>query len=199
MVMTEKELLAFLEKEYSEVYVKAESLPKPYIGQQEIKAILLGTDPGTENNKMFEYVFGLESKDLRYSTFIRNNLEVLNNLSIDNLYIQNLCKNYFNRDSDKNKYWEDVAKLWLPIIKQEIDGQFKKNIPVLLSTEKLLRVVLTNKENKETARYYYENLFFIDEGENFFGRVLIPFYRHTEYALSKWNAYRDKVDNYFNQ
>ena len=50
-MMTEKELLAFLEKEYSEVYVKTESLPKPYMGKQEIKAILLGADPGTSYKK----------------------------------------------------------------------------------------------------------------------------------------------------
>ena len=196
--MTEKELLIFLEKEYSEIYVRVDSLPKPYVGKLEVKAILLGTDPGTENNEVFEYVFGLESKDLRYSTFIRNNLEALNNLSIDNLYIQNLCKNYFNRETDNNKYWEDVAKLWIPIIKQELDVQFEKDIPILLSTEKLLDVLLTDTGDKETARYYYQNPNFIIGDKNVFERVLIPFYRHPEYALTKWDIYRDKVDNYFN-
>ena len=196
-MMTEEELLTFIEKEYSEVYVGADSLPKPYVGKNEIKAILLGADPGTENNKIFEYVFGLESKDLRYSTFIRNNLGVLNNLSIDNLYIQNMCKNYFNCDSDKNRYWKEVAKLWIPLIKADLDTRFDRNVPILLSAEKILSVVLKGKEKKKSARYYYENIHFIDEDKNVFERVLMPFYRHCDYKLSKWNDYKNKIDSIF--
>ena len=197
MIMTEEELLTFLEKEYSEVYVKAESLPKPYIGKQEIKAILLGTDPTNPSNEIFEYVFGLEKSNSSYIGFLESNLKVLYNLGLHNLYIQNLCKNYFTKVTSENKSWREIAKHWAPLIKEEFDNKFEKNVPVLISAERILDVVLIGSEKKQKADYYYSSACFIDEGINIFDRVLIPFYRHRDYELSKWDDYKNKIDSIF--
>jgi len=195
--MTEKEILTCLESEYREVFVKTDSLPNPYIGEQEIKAILLGTEPGNGYNTRFEYAFGLENPKSKYIQTVQANLYNLNNLNLGNLYIQNICKNYFDCDSFKNKFWKEIAKLWVPLIKGELDARFERNIPILLSADKILEVVLTETEKKRSAKFYYENLSFIDEDKNVFERVLIPFYRHFRYKLSKWDDYRAKVDRYF--
>lgn len=128
---------------------------------------------------------------------IRENLKELTNLGIENLYVQNLCKNYFNCDTGKNKFWKEIAKLWIPIIKEELDSRLDRNIPILLSTEKILEVVLTETEKKRSAKFYYENHYFIDKDNNVFGRVLIPFYRNHNYKLSKWKDFKNKIDSYF--
>ncbi len=195
--MTEKELLTFLEKEYSEVYVRSDSLPKPYVGNQEIKAILLGTDPTNPSKEIFEYVFGLNNSKRNYKGFLESNLKILPNLDLNNLYIQNLCKNYFTKVTSENKSWRDIAKHWAPLIKEEFDNIFEKNVPVLISAEVILDVVLIGSEKKQKADYYYKNACFIDESINIFDRVLIPFYRNHNYRLLMWDDYKNKIDSFF--
>lgn len=198
--MNEAEILSTIERKYQDIYIKVDSLPKPYKGKDTTKAILLGTDPGNYSKgetRMLEYVFGLEDIKTPYFREINRNLEALNNLSLDNLYVQNICKNYFNCDTFDNKHWKEVAQLWLPFITEELNTEYSKDIPILISTEIILEVILKESGSKKNAEHYYSNLVFIDSEENIFKRTVIPFYRHYKYNLSNWDGYRDKVDNYF--
>ena len=198
--MRENEILSNIESVYNETYIKAENLPKPYRGKGTIKAVLLGTDPGNcsiGETKRLEYVFGLEDINTPYFSEIKKNLEALKNISLENLFIQNICKNYFNCDTSNNKYWKEIALLWLPLISEELDSEYSKDIPVLISAEIILDVILKDSGDKKKAGYYYSNLAFIDSEENSFNRTVIPFYRHYKYNLSSWDGYREKIDNYF--
>jgi hypothetical protein len=198
--MKESEILSTIEEKYKDIYIKVDSLPRPYRGKETTRAILLGTDPGNYSKgetKMLEYVFGLEDVKTPYFREINRNLEALNNLSIENLFIQNICKNYFNCDTLDNKHWKELANLWLPLLTEELDDQYSKDIPVLISAEIILEVILKNPADKKKAEHYYSNLSFVGSEENAFNRTVIPFYRHYKYNLSNWDSYREKVDNYF--
>ncbi len=198
--LKQEEILTEIETKFKDVFVKADSLPKPFIGGEKTKALLIGTDPGNLINgetMVFDYVFGLENKRSPYFRSTQSNINTLNNLGLENLYVQNICKNYFNCDATKNKYWKEAATIWLPYIVKEIDLQFEKNVPVLISAEIILDVILKNPQTKLKAETYYSDNIFIDQAENYFERTLIPFYRHSKYSLAKWEKYREAIDNYF--
>ena len=198
--LKQDDILTEIETKFKDVYVKADVLPKPYVGSEKTKAILIGTDPGNlikGETLIFDFVFGLENKSSPYFRSIQSNIDALNHLDLENLYVQNICKNYFNCDATKNKYWKEAASIWLPYIVKEIDLQFEKSVPVLISAEILLDVILKNPQTKLNAETYYSNATFIDKAENYFDRTLIPFYRHSKYSLAKWDKYREAIDNYF--
>jgi len=194
-----EEILNEIEKKYNDVFVKADALPKPYIGNEKTKAILIGTDPGNSikgETKIFDYVFSLENKNSPYFRSIQDNIDKLSSLTLENLYIQNICKNYFNCDASKNKHWKTAAKLWLPSVINEFDSQFDKSIPVLVSAEIILDIILKDQQTKLSAETYYGSPAFIDKADNYFERTLIPFYRHSKYSLTCWDKYREAIDNY---
>ena len=200
--MTDKEILSQIKQRFHNVYEGTYPFPIPFEGKENIKAILVGTDPGNlikGKTKHFEKVFGLENNKSKYFSSIYSNIKLLQNLSIENLYIQNICKNYFNCNAYLNKYWLKIAnEFWLPVIKNEFNSRFKPEIPVLLSSE-LIFNLLIKKECKNSAKYLYENSKFISETDNYLGRVLIPFYRHYKYSLKNWNKYKDCIDNFFDK
>jgi len=194
-----EEILTEVETRFKDVFVKADALPKPYIGSETIKAILIGTDPGNligGETKIIDFVFGLEHKNSPYFRSIQGNIDKLSNLTLENLYVQNICKNYFNCDASKNKHWKEAAGLWLPSVINEFDSQFDKSIPVLVSAEIILDIILKDQQTKLTAETYYSSPAFVDKTDNYFERILIPFYRHRKYSLSNWDKYREAIDNY---
>jgi hypothetical protein len=200
--MNQKDILSMIENKFSNVYVSADELPKPYVGSESIKAIMLGTDPGNYikgETLFFDYVFALENSNSPYFREIQKNIDVLGKLSLENLYVQNLCKNYFNCDASNNNHWKEVAEIWLPHIISEFDQQLDKNVPILVSAEIILDVILKNPRTKKQAEDYYSDVIFIDKEENHFGRTLIPFFRHHKYNLSNWDKYREALDSYFSE
>jgi len=195
-----EEILTEVETRFKDVFVNADALPKPYIGSETIKALLIGTDPGNSvggETKIIDYVFGLEHKNSPYFRSIQGNIDKLSNLILENLYVQNICKNYFNCDASKNKDWKEAAKLWLPYVINEFDSQYDKSIPVLVSAEIILDIILKEQQTKLTAETYYSSPAFIDKADNNFERTLIPFYRHRKYSLSFWDQYREATDSFF--
>ncbi|MFU0799088.1 MAG: hypothetical protein ACFWUE_00260 [Xylanivirga thermophila] len=202
----EKAILAILEKEYGEyIYIK-DTVPKPYYENIEaVKAIILGCDPSTGNEKIeFDYVFNIDKfksgkGNKNYFKPIYTNLNAIG-LSLSDIYVQNLCKNYSTNVTSKNKKWTEMATLWVPAIKEELDSLFPKNIPVLLTAECLLEPLCNEYKNKK-ARFYYEKKIIIKESDNKLGRNLIPFFRCCKYRLDKdeWSNYKYFVKHFISR
>lgn len=189
----------FLEiKKYSElassVDFKYTTLPEPYHGKNKIKAILLGADPtnnGIKSNPgiiTLDNVFGINSD---YEKFFfgpqKQNLSLLN-LSKDDLFIQNLCRNYFKEETAKNKEWNDIAKLWLEYLKEELT-EFDKKIPILVTAEKILKVLIPN--NIAAITLYRNPNKYLPFYSDFLQRNVFPLYRHPKYNLSVQQVYKN--------
>lgn len=177
-------------------YKPSDTLPKPFKGKH-VKAILLGADPGTMNNQKFEYVFKLEIGDSSpyFKQFIPNLQTV--GLSLDNLYVQNLCRNYFDCDTmSHQKDWMNCAQLWVDSLKEELDAfDPRRALPVLISAYVILQALCSGECEKPD--FYYSNHVFVDKNQNLLGRTLIPFFRGGagKYRLvqKQWTAYTKKI------
>lgn len=112
--------------------------PKPYCTDlRKIKAFVLGCDPTgfdkKRNRLIFEYVFNIGGKDKRYFAGILSNLKKLE-LSLNDVYVQNLITDYQDEESSKNKKWLETAKTYIPARKKEFDAIDKEGkIPVFLT------------------------------------------------------------------
>ncbi len=170
------------------------SLPKPYHGKNKTKAILLGADP-TNNGiktdkglKVLETVFALNSKYEDY--FFRPQKYNLSQLDIskDDLFIQNLCRNYFVDQTSKNKQWKVVAQLWLKYLKEELEN-FDKEIPVVCSAEKILKVLIPKDIS---ADIFYKNPNeYLPLWSDTIERYIYPLYRCPRYYLSVQPVYKN--------
>ena len=128
-VKDESGLMEYLlnHNDYKEFCDSTLDIPKPYcINKDKVKAIVLGADPSNEKREKFEFAFGLENKK---SPYFRNQLKNLNSVDIEleDIYVQNVCKNYFyireasgkkGLVTNKNRKWIDVADLWVPLLKK---------------------------------------------------------------------------------
>lgn len=168
-------------------------LPKSFLGIKKTKAILLGADPtnnGIKNDpglKKLDYVFGINSV---FEQFFFNpqmvNLKAIN-LSKDDLFIQNVCCNYFVEQTSGNKFWKETAKLWLPYLKEEL-SKFDKKIPVLVTAEKILGLFYHDVPSATEIYSLEINPCFYSD---YLEREIYPLYRHPKYLLSKnWEQYR---------
>lgn len=170
------------------------NFPKAYCTQpKKVKAIVLGADPSNPSDKTFEYVFGLEQGDQSpYFKSILSNLKVLE-LNLDNIYVQNLCRNYFTTVTDDNSFYNQIAsKYWLPSIVEELGSQFSKNIPVFVSAWKILEVIVPEisvYKNNKRAVYDKKIIFY----ETKLQRPVVALYRGggEYYNLSneEWKDY----------
>jgi len=96
--MNEFKILQQIKEQYPDVYDGYYPFPAPYRGNKTIKAIMLGTDPGnlfSGSTVRIPVVFGLSTPGSPYFRTIQENIDQLNDLEIDNLYIQNVCRSYF--------------------------------------------------------------------------------------------------------
>jgi len=197
--MNEFEILQQIKDQYPDVYDGYYPFPSPYRGKQTIKAILLGTDPGNVSvgsTVRIPMVFGLSTTDSPYFRAMKENIDEVKGLELDNLYIQNVCRSYFTCDTSKNKHWQAIAKdLWLPHLVQELDFQFDPDIPVLVTAEIILDVILKNK--KPDAEDIYKNTIIFGKGQNHLNRTVLAFYRHQKYALKEWPEYVNELNRFF--
>jgi hypothetical protein len=192
--MNEKELLSQLQLKY-EVVNKLYPFPKPFIGVEKIKAIVLGADPThiiNEKPKPLDMVFQLNNLKSPYWRSIQANINQIENLTLSNLFVQNLCRNYFNKETSKNPKWIEIARYnWTPFLKKELDNKFDKSVPILMTTEFILNSVLIDENKRLKAKDIYTNCITIPSEYNLLRRELIPFYRHYYYSLKKeeWKEY----------
>jgi len=186
--MNEKDLLSQLQLKY-EVVKKLYPFPKPFIGVEKIKAIVLGADPTHIVNgkpKKLDMVFQLNNVKSPYWRSVQNNINQLEGLTLENLYVQNLCRNYFNKETSQNDDWIEIARNnWVPFLKEELDNKFDRSVPILMTTEFILHSILKDKNKSLKAKDIYTNCITISPNENLLGRELIAFYRHFYYSFNK--------------
>lgn len=173
---------------------KLSILPQPYYGKNKIKAILLGADPtnnGIKSNpglKPLEIVFGIGSEYEKYFFGPQNqNLKALQ-LTKDDFFIQNICRNYFMKQTTQNIEWSDVAMFWLKYLKEEL-AVFDKNIPILVTAEKILKVLIPN--NIAAITLYRHPNKYLPFNSDFLQRDVFPLFRHPKYYLSVQQAYKN--------
>ncbi len=182
--------------------------PKPYPAKVEdptkIKAIVLGCDPSNSSNKdgstqLLGCVFGITgmNSDGRYFAGIKSNLKVLG-ISMDEIYVQNLCRNYFNVETSKNKKWMEAAKLWRISLKLELDGLFGHAVPVFITSEKIYHALINDAESPHPPKEIYSNPELVPLTNNFLNRPLIPLYRHYKYSMANNFAYAKHIKQILN-
>ena len=174
--------------------------PKPFFTDlKKVKAILLGADPSNNSDKgktvQLEYVFGINGKDKRYFTGIARNLKAIN-LSQDEIYAQNLIRDYLPEETSKNKNWEATAEKWVEILKKELDSfDPERKIPVLVTAQVIFEALTDKKLPSPKEIYLSRADGIVQPNENRLGRTLLPFYRHFTYSLEKeeYEKYRESV------
>src|SRR5260221_665754 len=118
--------------------------PKSYCeNSKNVRAIVLGCDPSNQHSHKLKYAFGITTKVPRLRGFFRaieSNLDEIG-LSKKVVYVQNLCQNYFTRETEKNSLWNTAAEIWIPFLKNEL-AAFPDSIPVLLTAEGLYKLLL---------------------------------------------------------
>ena len=177
----------------NEIRFDLTEFPNPFIGKNKIKAILLGADPTNDGIKtdkglkQLETVFGIGSEYEKY--FFAPQMINLNALEIDkdSLFIQNVCRNYFIKQTGNNKEWNTIAELWTKHLKEEINEY--PDIPVLVTAEKIMKV-LTKTKIKASGLYKNpeEHLPLWSESLQ---RNVYPLYRHPGYYLSNNSNYKN--------
>lgn len=176
-------------------------LPKPYQGTEKIKAILLGADPTNDGIKInkglkqLDTVFGIGS-DFGTAFFTPQlvNIKAIG-LNTEELYIQNLCRNYFQKQTSSNRDWGTIAKLWLPYLTDELSA-FDSKIPVLVSAEKIMKALFPNVPPASSIYSLACKLPFFSQSLN---RNVFPLYRQPTYYLSKnWPLYKQYLKHAIN-
>lgn len=173
-------------------------IPSPYIGSSKIRAIILGTNPSDAHGTTFDYVFGLENDDSPYFRFISSKLSRLN-LSMNDIYVQNLVQCYMTSQTSKNKHWNKIAEKWVLCLKNEIDQITDSRIPVIITADCLLKVLVTNTTlSKVSPHEIYATGRFINAHENQLNRKLIAIYRHPKYDLYRkcWGQYLYSINKF---
>ncbi|WP_372744142.1 hypothetical protein [Lutibacter sp.] len=196
--MNQSEILNHLVVNYPNLIDVSFPIPSPHpdlslIDPKSIKAIILGADPThivNGNPVEIKKVFGLDLKYSPYWNGINNNIKQVVGLSVANVYVQNVCRNYFKCETSQNKDWVTIArKYWIPFLKAELNEKFDKSIPIFITTEFILSAALNNPAKKIIASELYANCKSIEKDDNLFEREIIPFYRHFKYNLKNWPEY----------
>ena len=208
MKKTDKELLQVLKEKFNDEIDDRFYLPKAFwMGEKEmVKAVYLGCDPtNTNKNIQFDFAFSHGCNDKGFVTFRNKHLKQLEAIGLtwETVYTQNLCRNYFMSETSKNKIWKQAAEMWIDVLKEELDELFSVDIPVLLTSQLLLDVLL--REKKRPHRYdaleFYERRTQIPvpAEENKLGRPLIPIYRgvngrtRVSYQLKNFPEYAHEI------
>lgn len=198
-----KRFVEKLRKRFGDGVLLDTPFPEPYCeDKSKVKAIYLGCDPSNKHCRKLDHVFALPNGDppifRRMVTRLGENLRQVG-LSWENVFVQNLCRNYFELETATNTLlWNAVAARWIPILRDELN-QFKSDIPVLLSAEVLYRILLNEGVKPNKAMEFYTcregAMIPLPADANQLGRPLIPFYRHWHYDLMKkeWSRYRSAV------
>lgn len=180
--MTNKELIDQLRSKFGDEILDISELPNSYKGEN-IKAILLGADSTNNGLKgegliKLQTVFGIGEYDIFFRSQLANIRAV--GLNQNNLFVQNVCRNYFKNETSKNKIWSDVSVNWLPILKNELDSiDLERKLPVFATSEVILKVLVDNLPKASTI--YSDCISFFPSKLE---RKVFAFYRHPRYSLS---------------
>jgi hypothetical protein len=199
--MTEEQILDSLLSDYPGLVHDRYPFPEAYIGNGEIKAIILGADPTrivNDKPQPFKMVFELDNPKSPYFRSVQKNIDLVDGLSMENVYVQNLCRNYFIKETSGNKDWVDIArKYWSSLLAQELDRMFASSVPVLMTTEFILKACLKNGLVPK-ASHIYTQCICIAREDNLLGREMVALFRHHKYSLVKWHDYREFISSVIN-
>jgi hypothetical protein len=178
--------------------------PKPHQSSKtKISAIILGCDPTafdkSNNLLQFNTVFDIGG-DKRYFAGILKNLNELN-LTMEDIYVQNLIPEYREVESSKDKNWIKAAQGFISARKTEFDKlDPSRTVPVFLTSELIYKALLNDNEKPRSAKDIYNTLgeFFIPASMNKLGRPLVPFYRHLAYSMKNKQEIASKIREVFN-
>ena len=93
-------------------------------------------------------------------------------------------------ETNKNKYWMEFAKQWLPLLKEDLDIlDPKKKLPVFATAEIVLESLLIDKTTKHKPADYYNNNIIHTPNECVLNRYLIPCFRHYAYQYKNYPKY----------
>lgn len=101
-------------------------------------------------------------------------------LSLEDVYVQNLCQNYFDNETSQNPGWKKAAKIWIPYLKEELDNlPIRKNTPVFLTAGILYDVLIIQGTTSYKPKDLYSRpeLLPVKACENYLKRPLFPLYR----------------------
>jgi hypothetical protein len=177
-------------------------VPSAYTGEGKIKAIILGADPThIVNNRPIQIksVFEINDQKSPYWRGINRNMQCVNDLTKSNVFVQNVCRNYFTRETSKNNKWLEIAReYWIPFLREDLKSMFSENIPILMTTEFILNAALIDNKKRIDAFSIYSECKSIPKEQNLFNRELFAFYRHPNYSLIKWEEYRNFISTRLN-
>ena len=176
---------------FKNIYVETERLPKPFYGNiATVKAIVIGPDPSIMLKHNFKYVYGLETPNNKYFVNHKANLRSVG-IDLDNIYVQNLVQNYSNKNNDRNPVWYEMAEIWKPTLKQELDTLFSPKIPVFFTSVRVLQSLMPEKINKMNVVSFYQEGKFIAAYKNYLKRTLIPL--QTSQFYHKYDLFTKNV------
>lgn len=207
---SDKELLVELIEQFPENIKPVESFPKSYpeiVFPEKIKAIYLGCDPTNKHLDDLAYVFALVDTPQVFKGFVTTHTNQLKALGLtwDDVYVQNLCRNHFFKETSKNlRVWKKAAVgYWIDNLKDELnDLKIPESIPVLLTSKYLFDVLVSDKTlKKKSAREFYlgKETIPVPASKNLLGRPLIPLYRGRSPKKPKLSYYlknNDKLSSY---
>lgn len=176
--------------------------PKPYfVAIDQVKAIYLGCDPSNNLGKRFCHAFALpDGTQYGFGRFVSGHEENLKQIGLgwNDLYVQNLCQNYFREETSNNlRDWNRAARIWIPFLKDELES-IRSDVPVLLTSAYLYAALTSGKHSEPLAFYECREPIPISANDNLLNRPLIPFYRNRrkiDYHLAndRWAKYRESV------
>jgi hypothetical protein len=115
---------------------------------------------------------------------------------MNNIFVQNVCRNFFTKETSKNSKWLEIAReLWIPLLRDELNSMFTDTVPILMTTEFILKAALISTKEQIDAISLYSECKFIPKEQNLFNRELLGFYRHPNYSLTKWKEYCNFISN----
>lgn len=163
------------------------NLPEAWAPSKAIRAIVIGADPtndgvpGKKGMIVFKYVFGIGHKNENvFWGAQKRNLAAIG-LMMQEVYVQNICRNYFKEQTTKNKDWYRVAEIWLPLLKEELQS-IPETVPILATTETIMKLLVPDVPPAYEIYKWGKNYrFYADK----LGREVMPFYRHPKYSMTK--------------
>jgi len=195
--MKPNKVIGRLVSKYGSLIWTKYQIPSAHLGEGQIKAIILGADPThivDGRPIQMTSVFEIRDEKSPYWRGINRNLHCINGLTKSNVFVQNVCRNYFTKETSKNNKWLEIAReFWIPFLSEELNSRFSENIPILMTTEFILKAALIDSKIRMDAFSIYSECKSFPKEENLFNRELFAFYRHPNYSLIKWDVYRNFI------